>query len=227
MLVKTRGIVLGYIKFKEHSIIVKIFTEKLGVKSYIVNNVRSSKKTKFTISLFQPLAILELLVYNKEHIELNRISEAKFFYLYQSIQLDYKKSSVLFFLAEFFQKIVKTEKIDQELFQFMLRSLLHFDKKPFNQSFHIELMFYIAEYFGFKITGIQNFEEINICTAHLTKNQVVTIEGLLKKDNKQLQLLSRESRNELLDILIQFYQYHFDNFAEMKSIKILKALFST
>ena len=40
---KTRGLVLSFIKYKETSIICKIFTESFGVQSYIINGIRNSK----------------------------------------------------------------------------------------------------------------------------------------------------------------------------------------
>ena len=40
---KTRGLVLSYIKYKETSIICKIFTESFGIQSYIINGIRNSK----------------------------------------------------------------------------------------------------------------------------------------------------------------------------------------
>ena len=43
MLIKTRGIVLSYLKYRESSIIARVYTERLGVQSYVVNSVRKAK----------------------------------------------------------------------------------------------------------------------------------------------------------------------------------------
>jgi DNA repair protein RecO (recombination protein O) len=51
MLHKTRGIALSYVKYRETSIIVRIFTRQFGIQSYIVNGVRS-KSAKTKIALF-------------------------------------------------------------------------------------------------------------------------------------------------------------------------------
>jgi len=76
MLHKTKGIVLNYIKYSDTSIIAKIYTEAFGLQSYIVNSVRSSK-AKNKIALFQPLTLLEMVVYHKNHQGLQRISEMR------------------------------------------------------------------------------------------------------------------------------------------------------
>ena len=84
MLHRTRGIVLSYIKYKETSIIVRIFTEAFGMQSYIVNSVRSAK-SRGKMALYQPLSLLDLVVYHKSGKDLQRISETKFSYAYSSI----------------------------------------------------------------------------------------------------------------------------------------------
>ena len=76
MLKKTAGIVLSHIKYKDTSIIVRIFTRDLGLKAYLVNGVRSLGKGS-KIALYQPLTLLDLVVYDKENTGLQRISEAK------------------------------------------------------------------------------------------------------------------------------------------------------
>ncbi len=43
MITKTRGLFLSHIKYGETSIICKIFTESLGLQSFIVNGIRKSK----------------------------------------------------------------------------------------------------------------------------------------------------------------------------------------
>ena len=69
MLYKTHGIVLNYIKYKETSIIVKIYTESFGLTSYIVNGVRS-KKARHKVAFFQPLTLLDMVVYHKKNTQL-------------------------------------------------------------------------------------------------------------------------------------------------------------
>ena len=75
---KTKGIVLRAVKYGETSLIVTMFTELFGLQSYLVNGVRTStKKGSGKANLFQPTAILELVVYHNELKHLNRIKEFK------------------------------------------------------------------------------------------------------------------------------------------------------
>ena len=43
MLHKTKGIVLGHVKYGESSLIIHVYTEKFGIQSYIENGVRKAK----------------------------------------------------------------------------------------------------------------------------------------------------------------------------------------
>ncbi|HEV9036666.1 MAG TPA: recombination protein O N-terminal domain-containing protein, partial [Puia sp.] len=75
---KTKGIVLRTVKYGETSLIVTIFTELFGAQSYLINGVRtSSRKGPGKANLFQPAAILDLVVYHNELKHLQRIREFK------------------------------------------------------------------------------------------------------------------------------------------------------
>ena len=99
MLKKTAGIVLSHIKYKDSSIIVRIFTRELGLKGYLVNGVRSLGKGS-KIALYQPLTLLDLVVYDKENSGLQRISEAKIKHPQRLIPFDMIRTSLALFSTE-------------------------------------------------------------------------------------------------------------------------------
>ncbi|HET9744500.1 MAG TPA: recombination protein O N-terminal domain-containing protein, partial [Chitinophagaceae bacterium] len=83
---KTKGIVLRTVKYGETSLIVTTFTELFGLQSYIISGVRTSTiKGSGKANLFQPTAILDLVVYHNELKHLNRIKEFRWHHLYQHI----------------------------------------------------------------------------------------------------------------------------------------------
>ena len=99
MLHKTKGIVFRYTRYGETSIIVNIFTELFGLQSYIVNGVRS-KSPKSKMALYQPLMLLDLVVYHKENAGIMRIKEVKSLYPYRTLFSDIYKSAVALFINE-------------------------------------------------------------------------------------------------------------------------------
>ena len=56
---RSRAIVLHQIKYSETSLILKIYTEKEGLLSFIVKGVRGGKG-KFRSAQFQPLNVIDL-----------------------------------------------------------------------------------------------------------------------------------------------------------------------
>src|SRR5215475_14857843 len=108
MVHKTKGIVLRTVKYGETSLIATLYTELFGIQSYMVSGVRTSaKKGPGKANLFQPAAILDLVVYHNELKQLNRIKEFKWFYLYKNIFSDVPKNAVSLFMVELLTKCLK------------------------------------------------------------------------------------------------------------------------
>jgi len=223
MLVKTRGIVLGFVKYKESSIIVKIFTEELGLKSYIVNGVRSSKSKQNKIAFFQPLTLLELVVYNKENRDINRISEVRIYRHYQNLAFNQRKISVVIFLTEVLNKLLKEESENHPLFDFLVDSFLTFDSLETNyENFHLQFLIKLAEYFGLAIYSYQ------VMLAHipdldfLDAKDKALVDELIRKNYAQHIPMNRRQRQEIIQWLVKFYQFHFEHFGELNSLAVLR-----
>src|SRR6185437_6348183 len=127
MLQKTSGIVISQVKYGESSLIVKIYTEAFGLRSYIVNSVRT-KSSKTKSAYFRPLSLLDMVVYNKANSSIQRISELKSLYTYSSLPYERNKIVIGLFIAETLGKTLKEEHPDVDLFQFLLSSFITLDK---------------------------------------------------------------------------------------------------
>jgi DNA repair protein RecO (recombination protein O) len=148
---KTKGIVLRTVKYGETSIIVTIFTEMFGIQSYIVNGVRAStKKGAGKANLFQPSAILDLIVYHNELRNLQRIKEFKWSFLYQHILSDIKKNAVALFMVELLTKCLKQPEANEDLFHFAEDAFLHLDESNEMVTANFPLFFalHLAVFFG-------------------------------------------------------------------------------
>src|SRR5258706_10351535 len=148
---KTKGIVLRTVKYGETSMIVSIFTELFGIQSYLVNGVRTStKKGSGKANLFQPSAILDLIVYHNELRNLQRIKEFRWSYLYQHIFSDIKKNAVALFMVELLTKCLKQPEANEDLFQFAEDAFLHLDESNEMVTANFPLFFalHLAVFFG-------------------------------------------------------------------------------
>src|SRR5687768_7873420 len=126
---KTKGIVIRTVKYGETSVIVSIYTELFGIQSYIVNGVRTfSKSGSGRANLFQPAAILELVVYHNELKNIQRLKEFRWGYLYKTLFFDVIKNSVALYMVELMQKSLKQPEPNPELFHFLEDAFLHLDE---------------------------------------------------------------------------------------------------
>ncbi|MDT9165980.1 recombination protein O N-terminal domain-containing protein, partial [Escherichia coli] len=77
------------VRYGETSVIVTMLTELFGLQSYLVNGVRvSGKKGAGKANMFQPTAILDMVVYHNELKQLQRIREFRWAHIYQHILTD-------------------------------------------------------------------------------------------------------------------------------------------
>jgi DNA repair protein RecO (recombination protein O) len=240
MLVTTEGIVLHYIKYGETSVIATIFTRESGRQSFIINAARG-KKSKNKINLLQPLFIIDLVAYQKQTREIQRIKEIKSNHVYQSIPFEIQKSSQVFFLAEILYKTITGQESYLELYDFIKNGLLYFDLLEKGiANFHLYFLYRLSGYLGFlPDTKTRNFEGwwdlrkgalVPFEPSHpLYANKDITkylveLSGLKFQDLSEFNI-PKKTRSELVSKFMDYYQLHFENLGQIKSLKVLKELF--
>src|SRR5947209_3240487 len=155
MIHKTKGIVLRTVKYGETSLVVTMFTELLGLQSYIVNGVRTMSKKGVTKAVFfQSAAILDMVAYSNEFKNLQRLKEYKWGYLYKHLFSDVKKNAVAQFMIELLIKSLKQPEGNPELFYFVEDALQHLDEatEKVTANFPIFFAVHLAVFFGFRIS---------------------------------------------------------------------------
>lgn len=229
MLHKTKGIVLSYLKYRESSIIVRIYTETFGLQSYIVNGVRS-KKAKLRIALFQPLTLLDMVVYKKENAGLNRISELKCDTPFATLPFDFKKSSIALFLTEVLVKSIKGEESNEVLFEFLYKSILIFDNlEESYENFHLQFLLKLSRFLGFNPENSQEFFDqvyLHANVKEIALEEKEAFDALLNSPYQNEVKVPNAIRRELLDLMLKYYTLHIENFGEVKSLTVLKEVMS-
>ena len=248
LFIHTTGIVLRTVPYGDTSIIVTIFTQKLGIKAYIINGIRTqSKKGATKYVFFQPGAILDLTVYHHEFKNLNRIKEYKWSVIYHHTYSDIIKNSVCLYMIELFTKVVKEAGQNNDLYDFLEDSLKNLDTADHIVTANFPLFFtvHLSSILGFapivqkKLQDNQEvyFDLINATISHEVPNHAqyiygktvfLLIEILYSRLPEQLSNIkaNAEKRNELIDALQLFYRYHIDDFMALKSLPVLRAIFN-
>ena len=222
MVSKTNGIVLNYIKYKETSIISKIYTKKFGLKSYLINGVRT-KKGKFNISSFQPLSLLDLVVYENKNSQIGRIKELKFDKIYFTNHHVQKKISICLFISEVLLKLITFQVPDKNQFNFVRNSLIELDKIVDNyENFHIIFLIKFSKYLGFEISNISDFSNIKF------ENELVISflsEIIISEYSSNIKSTS-SVRNKALEIIIVYFREKTELNINFNSNRILKNIFN-
>lgn len=225
MVVKSKGIVLSYIKYGDTSIIARIFTEEYGYGSYIVNSIRSQKSKK-SIGYFQPFSILDLVLYVKESRELQRVSEFKNHIPLHHIHQDMTKSTITLFLTEVFSKLLQFDQSpNQTLYAFAEDSIQTFDGlKTGVGNFHLQFLLKIGLHLGFEIEEAEHlFSSINKL-APRTEDHLL-FEKMLRDPYGTVYELNRNMRIEMLEAILNFYQHH-GQISRPKSLDVLRSILS-
>ncbi|WP_296703195.1 DNA repair protein RecO [Algoriphagus sp.] len=227
MLHKTKGIVLSYIRYKETSIICKIFTRELGLKTYLVNGVRS-QKSKSKIALYQPMTILEMVVYNKENSGIQRVSEVKINRANQIIPFDFNRTGLALFMTEVISRSIFENYQNENLYDFLEESIERLDKKETSLG-HFPLVFLMenAKYLGFAPASASEFLTENtgqpFTGDEIEMTEYFIQELMLKKYSCQFNV-KLSLRRKLLDHLLDFYNQQLENNQSWKSMAILRQI---
>lgn len=229
MLQKTRGIVLNYIKYRETSIIARIYTEDFGLQSYLINGVRSQRSKK-GLALLQPLSALDMVVYYKESKTdgLQRLSEYKPLVSFTSIPFDVKKSAIALFITELLTKVLKEEDDRGHVFEFLYQFTLQLDQKKENyENMHLFLMVQLTHFIGFGISHQDGLVHQSLLSE--TKDQDKKIHDAILVLNDQDMAadfeISNTLRRNVMNFLIAYYKEHLEGFKDLKSLEVLTQIF--
>lgn len=239
----TKGIVLRTVKYGDTSVIVSILTEKFGLQSYLVNGVRTtSKKGSSKASMFQPAALLDMVVYHSEFKQLHRIKEYKWQALYQHIYSDVPKNAVTLFMVELISKCLKQPETNEDLFAFCEDAFLHLDQAsgPVMANFALFFALHLANFFGFRISD-EEAEENSFLDLkegvfvhdrphhpHFLEEKQSEVTAHILKVMQPAELaaiqLNHDFRRQLLYAYENYYALHISDFGTLRTLPVLKAV---
>lgn len=236
MLHHTRGIVFHQVKYSETSLIVKIYTEQFGLQSYMIRGIRN-KKSLIKPALLQPFTLVEIVVYHNEKKDLQHLKEIQIACPFKSIPFDIRKSSVLIFLNEILNCVIREQESNPGLFQFIYNSIESFDLTDQGiNDFHLNFMMELTRHLGFYPK--KNFNEENTVfdmQEGVFTHQVMSSNTLMHKpyseyfaallsDGNSPVQMNPSNRQTMLEYMIRFYKLHIPGIKEIKSHSVLKAV---
>ena len=237
MLIKTRGIILRTIKYRESSLILEVYTELKGLRKYLISGVRSSR-AKTQAGLLQIMSLVELVAYEREDRDMTRIKEVRPAEIYQRIPFDFRHGSLGLFLAEVARKAIREREENVPLFQFLYATFLFLDRTPDPiGNLHLHYLLELSTFLGFMPSGeyspetplfdLREGEFTGGLPGHkyyLEEARAAQLQELLEVSRNAAHRvpLSREDRRALLDALILYYRLHLEGLQEIHSHEILR-----
>lgn len=239
MIERMTGIVLHQVRYNDDSLIVDVYTRRMGNVSFLV---KTPKKRKGNIRalLLRPLNILELDFDYRPSLHLQRIKDMRLAVSYETLLFDPMKETLAFFLSEFLYHALRQESHNEELFDYLQQSLQWLDQSGRNiANFHIVCLIRLTRFLGIW-PNVSNYQQGNVfdleegvmtdtLPAHelyLDVAESALVPLLLRLDYGTMRLLrlNRVQRGRILDVILLYYKTHVPGFPVLKSLDVLKEI---
>ena len=236
--VSTEAIVLSALKFGDTSLIVKCFTKKEGVKSYMIRGVLKAKKGKLKPAYFQPLTQLQLTASHTNKNTLNSIKEVQVLNSYETIYTSIVKQSIVMFLSEVLSNVIREEEENVYLYDYLETALIWLDTHDAIANFHLLFLLNLSSYLGFYPDTQEDGCGFNLLEGSFTNSlahkltisgqELVAFKKLLGINFDAIDQVSfhKKERQVILKIIIRYFELHLDGFREPKSLSVLETVFT-
>ena len=240
MLVKTKAVVLRTIKYGDSRMIVDLLTEQVGRLGCIVT-VPKTARGRNKKQLYQPMTLLDIEFDQRPQADLQRIHDVRIAVPYLSIPFDTYKLPTALFLSEFLYYATRGEQQNSALYAFVETSMQWLDaaQKPVS-NFHLVFMIHLAQFIGFSpnlddyhegdLFDLRSASFVNVQPLHADYVQAQEASYLLQLmrmnyATMHLFRFSREQRNHILQLLLDYYRLHVPAFPELHSTAVVQELF--
>ena len=239
MLVKTNAIVLSKLKYRDNDLIVKCYTEKFGVVSFLLRGVLKNKKDGAKAAYFQLLSQLQLEIIYKPNRSLQSVKEVKINQFYSSLHSNVLKSAIVMFLAEVLSSTLKEEEENELLFSYLETTLQWLDTHNDFANFHLLFLLKLTKYLGFYPENSLHesnsfnlvegkFETVAQNTNSVSGENLTLLKQLLGTTFDALNnvKISAKQRQSFLNMILHYFELHLGSFRTPKSLQIFNQVFS-
>ncbi|MFI3294754.1 MAG: recombination protein O N-terminal domain-containing protein [Rikenellaceae bacterium] len=229
-----RGVILHTLKYSERKLIVHILTRSRGRMSYITNISRGSSR-----NLYQPLFVVEFLACASRG-SMDKILSCELAPTLYNTPFDLVKRSLSIFISELLYRIIREPVDDPHLYDYVEQSVLSLDVMDRGvANFHIWFLVHLTYFLGYGFAReYPSGGWLNLSTGEFTAGVPPLGERVAPqyayylwrfvdcdvRDISSIEL-NRDLRVILLQVLVDYYTYHCDNFGSVLSIEVLGELF--
>jgi len=236
MILSTKGIVLHCKDYSETSIIARVFTEQLGLQTYIAKGVRK-KGSRIKRNLFAQLSVIQLVANHKEGEGMRVIRDASCEYQLNGIATDMAKTAVSIYISELLTRSVSAQMADPNLYGYIEDAILNLDRANGSVAgFPLAFTIGLTQFLGFDPhnnfsdnNSYFDMEEGHFCPNppghpyYLSSPLSNSLSEVLTTLNAGITAIRINSvvRNELLAGMLEYFRIHIAGFGEIKSVRVL------
>lgn len=241
------GIVLSTVRHSDRHNVTGVFTRERG-RMALLTPAGSSRQSRQTAACFQPLGIVEAQVSVNPNRELQIPSSVARATVWRSIYYEPRKMTQAMFLSEFLGRLLRDSPAEITLWDFIAQSITLLDELNDDTSianFHITFLMGLMRLTGIfpDLSGYSDGMEFDMKSGRMVLpfSMQEGARGLridparaaflpklakLSYANSHRFLFSGRERSEILDYMLRYYGCHFPGCDRLKSLDILKELFS-
>lgn len=238
MLQTTNGIVLNSVRYSDQAVICRIFTEKFGLKPFMVRLGKSSKSSGR--AAIQPLSLIAAEMHIKENSQVQTLQNLRIERPLQQIYMDPSKSATVMFLDEILYRSIQDDYSNSDLFGFLYDAIVLLDEEVETKNFHLWFILELTRHYGFYPQNFADgahrhfdlaegvFVSAPPAHPHFTDSRLTPILDLFV-DKMYTEVrsvdMSKLDRANLLEALLKYLKLHLENFREIKSLEVFKQVF--
>jgi DNA repair protein RecO (recombination protein O) len=232
MLHTTRGIVLKTVRHGDRTQILKVYTERSGLRSCVL---RTGAKRGVATALLQPLNRLELVLDEHSERDLQQVREIRVERPYLRLPYEPVRATLALFVQEVLYKVLREESPDEDLYGFLEEALEVMDSAPDMRHFPLVFLLQLSGHLGFfPVAPGPGEDRFDLREGHFTRGAAQHGHTMGPELSQALATLLEVGlsdrletpvpttvRRELLDHLLLYYRMHLEGMGELRSPAVL------
>lgn len=222
------GFLLSYIKYGENDAVLHCFTEEDGFQTYFLKGIYSKKNKKKAFLL--PLNKLNFSVNSGKSSGIQTVSKFEIVEV-NDVYTDIKANTVIFFIADFLNQILRNENQNQVIFHTIDEFIFELSQQNYRS--HLILLVKILKIQGVApLLGDGNYLDpetgtfSNVGTHHLFDRENSLLWKLILSSQDPYEIkIPQALRKNFLDSLLIYYHYHITDFKTPNSLEVIQQIF--
>lgn len=209
-------IILNLTRIKDSAAVIHTLSREFGRRSFITGTGAGSR-----MAALLPLSIVEAEIVENRKSDLWRARNITSLHPLFGIRDNIYKNSMTLFMSEVLFRTLSDGAAEEGLFEWCRNSILTLDAMDSDFSnFHLRFLLELAGALGFAPSP----EDL----LPFSQNHYASLKALSEGTMADAMMvpLNGESRNEMADILLRYISYHSESAINVRSLKVLRELFS-